>query len=113
MKNNFKYLFSFPFVLSNLDINVNNSDPVITQLAYGVFLLSLVALFCLINILGYIISYYIIQKGNYEFIKNYPNLKRMINYFERVSLVYLLIEGLLCFLCLILLIMFSILFIIK
>jgi hypothetical protein len=53
MKNNFKYLFSFPFILYNLDINVNDSDPTITQLAYGVFLLTLVTLFCFINIIGY------------------------------------------------------------
>lgn len=33
MKNNIKYLLSFPFILSNLDINVNDSDPIITQLA--------------------------------------------------------------------------------
>jgi len=111
MKNNLKYLFWFPFILTNSDMNVNDSDPIITQFAYGVFLISLVALFCFINILGYIISYYLIQKGNYEL--KYPKLKRLINYFKRVGLVYLIIEGLLCLTCLILLVVFSILFIIK
>jgi len=111
MKNNTKYLFSFPFILTNLDINVNDSDPMITQLAYGVFLLSLVALFCFINILGYITTYYLIQKGNYEL--KYPKLKRLIEHFKGVTLIYLIIEVLLCFICLILLIIFSILFIIK
>ncbi len=34
MKNNsVRYLFSFPFIFYNLDINVNDSDPTITQLA--------------------------------------------------------------------------------
>lgn len=111
MKNNIKYLFSFPFILTNLDINVNDSDHIITQLAYGVFLLTLVALFCFINILGYILSYYLIQNGNYEI--KYPKIKILINYFKRISLIYLIIEGLLCLICLILLIIFSILFIIK
>jgi|HubBroStandDraft_1064217.scaffolds.fasta_scaffold08865_6 putative copper export protein len=111
MKINIKYLFSFPFILSNLDVNVNNSDPVITQLAYGVFLLSLVALFCFINILGYIISYYLIEKSNYRL--KYPRLKIIIDYFRGVSLIYFIIECILCLTCLILLIVFSILFIIK
>lgn len=43
--NRTRYLFSFPFIFYNLDINVNDSDPVISQLAYGVFLLSLIAFF--------------------------------------------------------------------
>jgi hypothetical protein len=111
MKNNIKYLFSIPFILTNLDINVNDSVPIISPLAYGVFLLSLVALLCFINILGYILSYYLIQKGNYEI--KYPKIKILISYFKRVSLIYLIIEGLLCLTCLILLIIFSILFIIK
>ena len=110
-KNNIKYLFSFPFVLTKIDINVSESDPVINQLAYGVFLFSLVALICFINILGYIISYYLIQKGNYEL--KYLKLRKRINYFKGVTFLSLIIEGLLCFICLILLITFSILFIIK
>lgn len=111
MKNNIKYLLSILFILINLNVKVNNTDPVITQLAYGVFLISLIALFCFINILGYIISYYLIQKGNYEL--RYPKMKRLINYFKGVKLIYLMIEGFLCLFCLMLLIVFSILFIIK
>jgi hypothetical protein len=60
--NNMKYLFSFPFIFYNLDINVNDSDPTITQFAYGMLIISLVAFFCYINIAGYIIVIYLIQK---------------------------------------------------
>ncbi len=111
MKNNIKYLYSFPVILNNFSVSASDSDPVVSQLAYGVFLISLVALFCFINILGYIISYYLIQKGNYEL--KYHKLKRVINYFNRVTLAYFIIESFLCLTCLILLIIFSILFIIK
>jgi hypothetical protein len=111
MKNYIKYIFSILFLLINFNVKVNDSDPVVTKLAYWVFLISLIALFCFINILGYIISYYLIQKRNYE-LRN-PKLKRLINYFKGVKLIYLIIEGFLCITCLILLIVFSIWFIIK
>jgi hypothetical protein len=111
MDNKIKYLFSFPFVLSNLNINVNDSDPIITQFAYGVLLISLVAFFCFMNIAGYVIVIYLIQKSDYE--TKYPKFTRIINYFKKVNLIFLSVEILLCFICLILLIFFSLLFIIK
>jgi len=52
-KNNIRYLFSFPLNFTTLDISVNNTDPEITQFAYGIFLISLVALFCFIIFLIY------------------------------------------------------------
>lgn len=109
--NNLKYLFSFPFVFYNLDINVNDSDPIITQFAYGILLISLVAFFCFINIAGYVIVIYLIQKSDYE--TKYPKFARLINYYKNINLVFLSIEILLCFICLILLIFFSLLFIVK
>lgn len=111
MKNNIKYLFSFPLVFSNLNINVNDSDPVITQFAYGVLLLSLVAFCCFINIAGYVLIIYLIQKSDYE--TKYPKFAKVINYYKNVNLIFLSIEIILCFICLTLLISFSVLFIIK
>jgi hypothetical protein len=97
--------------LGNLDINVSNSDPEITQIIYGIFLLSSVALFCFLNIIGYVLAYYLIQKGNYEV--KYPKLVRLINYFRKVTIVYFMIEVLLCFISLTLIVLFSFLFILK
>jgi hypothetical protein len=65
-ENNLKHSFLFSWILTNLDINISNSDSDITQLAYGIFLLSLIAILCFINILGYFMAYYFIQRGNYE-----------------------------------------------
>lgn len=79
MKNNkIRHSFLLTWILSNLDINVNSSDADITQLAYGVFLLSLIALLCFITILGYFSAYYLVQKGNYE--ERYPKFAGIINY---------------------------------
>jgi hypothetical protein len=109
--NNVKYLFSFPFIFYNLDMNVSDSDPTITQFAYGMLIISLVAFFCFINIAGYVIVIYLIDKSNYE--TKYPKFARLISYYKGVNLVFLSIEILLCFICLILLIFFSSLFILR
>ena len=109
--NNLKHSFLFTWILGNLDINVSNSDSDITQLAYGVFLLSLIASLCFINILGYFMAYFWIQRGNYE--DRYPKLAIFINYFKKVNLVFLVIEILICLFCLSTLALFSFLILFK
>lgn len=52
----------FPYILSKLDISVSDSNSSITQYYYGVFLLSLIALLCLINIIGFMVTYIIINE---------------------------------------------------
>nr|YP_009504217.1 hypothetical protein [Lactifluus hygrophoroides]AWX52942.1 hypothetical protein [Lactifluus hygrophoroides] len=105
IKNKVTHLSSLPLIFYNLDINVSDSDPVIAQLAYGVLLLSLVAFFCLINIVGYILAYYFVQKGNYEV--KYPKFAKLIKYYKKTTLVFLTIEIILCLICLGILIFYS------
>ena len=57
---------SFGFIFSLLDINIPEHASTLTQFSFSVFLLSLVALFCFINVLDYFIVYILIQKGDYE-----------------------------------------------
>ena len=101
----------FLIILSKLDINVTDSDPTITHLSYGVFMLSLIALLCFIKIMNYMLVYVIIQRGNYE--SKYPRLINYINYYKNFNLVIICIESLICFTCLLLLIIFSILYLIN
>ena len=94
----------FNFILSQLNLNIENTSN-LTQISYGFFLLSLVACCCFLNIVGFIITYLLIQKGNYE--QKYPMLSKFINYYKKTTLVYVAIEALLCLICLILLVIFS------
>ena len=106
---NYKTSWLLPFLLSNLGIEENiNSN---SDISYGVFLLSLIALICFINILGLMSVNILIQKKNYE--TKYPKLKKIINYYKNTSLVYVIIEALLCFICLFILTLFSFLHIIS
>jgi hypothetical protein len=55
-----------------------------------VFLLSLIALVCFINILGFFIAYVLVLKGDYE--NKYPRLKLYINFNKKTTIVYLTLE---------------------
>jgi putative copper export protein len=106
---NYSKSFSLTFILNQLDINITDNASSLLQFSYGVFLLSIVGLFCFINIIGYILTFYLIQKSNYEI--KYPRLNNFINRYKNISLIYLSIEILLCLFCLILLVIFSLLYI--
>ena len=98
--------FSFvAFILSQFNLNVDETASNLTQFSYGIFLLSLVALICFINVLGFMITYILIQKGNYE--QKYPKLSKFINYYKKSTLIYVSIEAFLCLVCLILLVSYS------
>ena len=78
--NNRKYIhhsFSLPLILGMLDIDPTQLNTNFSHYAYGVFLLSLVALLCFINVLFYITIHYLIQVRNYEL--KYPKLNKIIS----------------------------------
>lgn len=111
MENNLKHSFLFGWIITNLDVNITNTDPDITQLIYGVFLLSLIAFLCFINIVGYLLAFYLIQKSNYE--EKYPKLIGLINYYKKINSVFLVIEVMLCLISLFILVLFSFLILFK
>ena len=95
----------FSLILSLLNLNVDDTASNLTQISYGYLLLSLVALICFINVLGFMITYILIQKGNYE--QKYPKLRKFINYYKNTTLLFVSIEAFLCLICLLLMVFFS------
>ena len=65
MCSTYKHSFVLPLIITNLDINEQNTP--IGKFAYAVLIFSFIALFCFINILGYGIAYFLIQNSN-EFV---------------------------------------------
>lgn len=106
---NYSQSFSLPFILSYLDINIPENASTLTNYSFSVFLLSLIALLCFLNVLGFLVAYILIQKGDYE--NKYPKFKTIINYFKKTTIFYVIIEGLICLICLLMLIVFSILYV--
>jgi hypothetical protein len=90
--------FSLPLILSSLNLNVSYNDSTLTQLSFGVFILSLVALLCLINIVAYIVGYYLVNNGQYEV--KYPKLSRFITFYKKSTIFFLGLEILMCAICL-------------
>jgi hypothetical protein len=105
----YRYSISLPLILSNLNLNVQDNDSTLTQLSFGVFILSLVALLCLINIIAYIVGYYLINNGEYEI--KYPKLSRFITFYKKSTVFFLGLEILMCVTCLLILIIFSLLYV--
>ena len=101
VKVNSFFLFS---ILSNLE--TGNSS--LNQFAFGIFILSITGLLCFLNISFYLISYYLIQKGNYE--NKYPRFRKLINYYKNISMFNLTIEIIICFICLLSLVVSSFFF---
>jgi uncharacterized membrane protein len=110
LKRNIKISQSFSLfglIFSQLNLTVDDTASSLTQFSYGFFLLSFVALICFINVLGFMITYILIQQGDYE--QKYPKLRKFINFYQKSTLIYVSIEAFLCLICLILLVVYSLL----
>ena len=101
--------FAFPVILSMIDINVEHSS--MTRLSFSIFVLSLISLLCFINVIVYMTGYVLIQKKDYE--NKYPKFSRLIRFYKNSSLVYVIIEGIICISCLLVLVVFSLLYLYK
>jgi hypothetical protein len=107
----------FPLILASLNLNVSESDTSITQLSHAVFILSLIALLSLVNIVGYILGYYLVNnqlinsKKYNNLILKYPILLRFINKYKKSTLFFIVIEFLLGFISLSILVIFSLLYV--
>lgn len=95
-------MFFLPFILSKLDITIPEGSETITKYAFGVFMLSLIALLSFINVLGYFLSLHLVQR--YDISNKYPKFRRIINYYEKSSLLFIFMETLLILVCLLILI---------
>jgi len=113
-KNKYLYSFNIGWLLSVLDLNIDTAAEGSSQILkfnYGVFLISTVALFCLINIIGFILGNYLLQKVDYE--SKYPRLSKFIDRYKKLSLIYISLDILICLVCLLMLVCFTLAFILK
>ena len=106
--------FLFGFILEKLNINelgeVSSKGVVVTNnyhynFSLGIFLLSLICLLNLINVIAYLIVSNLVNKNNIE--SKYPKLKQIIKYFSKTSLYFVIFEGIICLLFLLIIVIFS------
>ena len=101
-----RYSIAFPLILSMIDIDVEHSS--LTKISFSVFVLTLISLLCFINVILYMAGYVLIQTKDYE--NKYPRFRRIINFYKNSSLFFMVIEGLICLGCLLVLLVFSLLY---
>jgi len=105
LENRYKSLSILP--LLGIILPENPSD--VNVFAYLVLGISLVILWTLINVLGYLSAVYILSISNFE--NKYPKLSYLFKYFKYSSLLFVVIQGIICILSTITLIILSFYFI--
>ena len=60
------------------------------QLVFWVMVLAIIALWCFIDIIGYLISIYVLKYTDVE--KKYPKWKGLINYFLKANYLFIIFE---------------------
>ena len=93
------------WILSCVNVEITESSCQLLQFSYGVFLGSIVILFCVLNITAYILTNYLLEKADFE--KKYPTIGKYINRFRKISLFYICIDILICLYMLSLLVYYS------
>ena len=93
------------WILSNVNVEITDSSSQLLQFSYNVFLGSIVSFFCLISVIGYIITNYILDKVDIE--NKYPRIGKYLNRFKKIALFYVLIDLFICLLWLFLLVFSS------
>ena len=104
---NYKLVFFFPFILSQFDAdNLNKAEPIIA-FTFNMFILNLSCLFCFVNIAGYLLSLYLIDKYKDKLDIKYPRLKIIVNFYSKTNLFLLKIEIIMAFFILIIMLIFN------
>ena len=96
--------FLFSFILNSLDINIPDDATHIVKLMFSIFILSLICLLNFINVVGYLTSIYLINK--YDIETKFPKFKKVIRFYEKSSLFWVILEGFICVIFLLIIIIF-------
>ena len=100
---NIKCNYIIPFLFSSLGVKIPTEAEPMVHFSFNILILSLIILFCFINITGYFISIYLLNKYNVE--ERYPKYSKIIRYFEKSRILFVTIEIFICFFCIILIIL--------
>lgn len=91
----FKSSFLLPFILNTLGKEMPEDAEVMVSYSFKMFIMSLIALSCFVNLVGYFSSLYLIH--SYDIVNKYPRLSIIIKLYEKSTLLFIVVEILLCF----------------
>lgn len=90
-----RHCYIIPFLFNKIGKEIPVEAEPTLNLSFNMLILSLIVLFSLIDIMGYFISIYLINKYDVE--KMYPRFSKYIRYFEKSRLYFIVIEIIICF----------------
>ena len=100
-----KYNYFIPFIFNYLGKDISPDAEPIVIYSFNMFILSLIVLFCFINIFGYFMALYLIKR--LDLINRYPKINKFIKYYENTNFIFLIIEISICLLILIIIIVLN------
>lgn len=101
--NNIKYCFIMPLINYSLGKELPKDLEPIVEYSFYMVLALLITLSCFIHLFGYILTIYIIDKYNFETkFSKYPLIIRMIKYYRARTTIFMVYEGLVCIIFLLL-----------
>ena len=81
--NNKQYAFIIPFIFTKLNPNFSTETEPLVSYVFSMFMLNLIVLICFVNIIGYIISIYLVNQ--YDIEEKFPKFKRYINFYKSIN----------------------------
>jgi hypothetical protein len=104
----YKNSFTFASLLSYLDLNIPDEAKAISHFSVGILILSLVVLFSFTNVKGYLCSILLLK--HYKIGEKYQKLRKILTYFEKTTIFWIIIEGITGYIVLFIIILFSFLY---
>lgn len=90
------------YIIYFFGLELEEGSSPIVEYGFNVALVCLVIFICFINVFGYLIALYFLQNKDIE--NKYPKLKVFFNYFKKSTFYYIVFDGILGLLFLIMLI---------
>lgn len=81
-------------ILYYLNINIPEDASFIVDYSFNIFIIALISLLCFFNVVGYLISIILINK--YDIETKFPKLKKIIKYYNKNTIFWIIIEGVMC-----------------
>jgi hypothetical protein len=104
---NEKYCSILPLLFNFIGKEISAEAEPIIQYSFNMFILSIIAFTCFINLIGYFTSIYLINKYRSNLESQYPKLKKWIDYYEKSNIYFIISEIILCTISLISLILIN------
>ena len=105
IKNKYKCLYFLPFIFAKFNPNITPETSPLISYSFSMFILSLLVLTCFVNIIGYILSIYLISKYDVE--NKFPYFKRYIKFYSSTSKFFLILEVIIAFVFLLLIVILN------